>query len=133
MTNMHLMPFLRRVLLFDALTCVAMGVALLLLAATVEQMLAILAIVSRGAAVVLLVFGIGVAYIATRDRLVRPAVHAIVALNALWAVASVLALLFGWLTPNTPGQVFILGQALAVAIIVWLEIIALRRGAHAAI
>ena len=133
MNNMQLMPFLRRVLLFDAVTCVAMGAVLLLLATTVEQMLAIPAIVSRGAAVVLLLFGIGVGYIATRDRLLRPAVHAIIALNALWAVASVIALLFGWLTPNTPGQVFVVGQALAVAIIVWLEIIALQRGAHAAI
>ena len=133
MTNMHLMPFLRRVLLFDALTCMTMGVALLLLAAAVEQMLAIPAIVSRAAAVVLLGFGIGVGYIATRDRLVRPAVHAIIALNALWAVASAIALLFGWLTPNTPGLVFIIGQAVAVAIIVWLEIIALQRGARAPI
>jgi len=132
-TNMQLMPFLRRVLLFDAVTCAAMGVALLLLAAPVEQMLAIPAIVARGAAVVLLLFGVGVGYFATRDRLVRPAVHAIIALNALWAIASVFALLFGWLTPNTPGQVFIVGQALAVAIIVWLEVVAVQRGAHAAI
>ena len=133
MTNMQLMPFLRRVLLFDAVTCVAMGVVLLLLAVMVEKMLAIPVIVSHGAAVVLLLFGVGVGYTATQDRLVGPAVPAIIALNALWAVASVTALLFGWLTPNTPGQVFVIGQALAVAIIVWLEIIALRRGRQAPI
>ncbi|MEX2126359.1 MAG: hypothetical protein WD795_20870 [Woeseia sp.] len=133
MIDTQFAPFLRRVLMFDAATCVLTGIVLLALAAALEQMLAIPAAVSRVAAVVLLVFAAGVGYVSTRDPLLRPAVTVIVAMNVLWAVASVLALVFAWLMPNRLGQAFVIAQALAVAIIAGLQIAGLRRGVRVAI
>jgi hypothetical protein len=116
------MPFLRRVLVFDSVTCVMAAILILSVTATVEPLLAIPSTVFRRAAVVVLLFGAVVGYVATRDRLSGRAVRAIIALNALWVVASVMTLAFGWLTPNTP---------VAVAVLAGLQAVALQRGARA--
>jgi hypothetical protein len=122
-----LSPFLRRVLWFDAATCFLTGAVFLTASATVEQLLAIPAPLARVLAVVLLGFGALVAWVGTRRELLRTAVRAIVVINALWALESVLALLFGWLQPNALGQWFVIAQALAVAVIAELQFTGLRR------
>jgi hypothetical protein len=132
MMRTPLSPFLQRVLWFDAATCLITGTVFLTAGATVEQLLAIPASLARALAVVLLAFGAFVAFIGTRRELIRPAVWAIVVVNALWAVESVLALVFGWLQPNSLGQWFVIAQALAVAVIAELQFIGLRRARTAA-
>jgi hypothetical protein len=130
MNSVPVSLFLRRVLLFDAATCLITGTVMLTASGTVERLLAIPAPVSRVLAVVLLVFGAAVAWVATRRELPGStvwAVWAIVAMNALWAVESVLALAFGWLEPNSPGRAFIIAQAVVVAVIAELQFIGLRR------
>jgi hypothetical protein len=94
---------------------------------TLERLLAIPAPLSRVLAVVLLIFGGLVAWVGTRRHLMRSAVWAIVTLNALWAVESLLTLAFGWLDPNALGRAFIIVQAVAVAVIAELQFIGLRR------
>ena len=54
-------------------------------------------------------------------------VKAVIAGNALWVVASVVAVLAEWLTLTTLGTVFALVQAGAVALIAELQLVALRR------
>jgi hypothetical protein len=125
-------PFLRRVLLLDASTCLITGMVMLTASGTVERLLAIPAPASRVLAVVLLVFGAAVAWVGTRRDLMRSAVWAIVTLNVLWAVESLLALAFGWLDPNALGRAFILVQGVAVAVIAELQFIGLRRARTAA-
>jgi len=130
MNSVPLSLFLRRVLLFDAATCLITGTVMLTASGTVERLLAIPAPLSRVLAVVLLVFGAAVARVATRRELLGStvwAVWAIVAMNALWAVESILALAFGWLEPNSLGRAFIIAQAVAVAVIAELQFIGLRR------
>jgi hypothetical protein len=130
MNSVPVSLFLRRVLLFDAATCLITGTVMLTASGTVERLLAIPAPVSRVLAVVLLAFGAAVAWVATRRELPGStvwAVWAIVAMNALWAVESVLALAFGWLEPNSPGRAFIIAQAVVVAVIAELQFIGLRR------
>jgi hypothetical protein len=122
-----LSPFLRRVLLLDASTCLITGMLMLTASGTVERLLAIPAPLSRVLAVVLLIFGGLVAWVGTRRHLMRSAVWAIVTLNALWAVESLLTLAFGWLDPNALGRAFIIVQAVAVAVIAELQFIGLRR------
>jgi hypothetical protein len=122
-----LLPFLRRVLLLDASTCLVTGMLMLTASGTVERLLAIPAPLSRVLAVVLLIFGGLVAWVGTRRHLMRSAVWAIVTLNALWAVESLLTLAFGWLGPNALGRAFIIVQAVAVAVIAELQFIGLRR------
>jgi hypothetical protein len=132
MMRTPLSPFLQRVLWFDAATCLITGTVFLTASATVEQLLAIPAPLARALAVVLLTFGAFVAWVGTRRELIRPAVRAIVVVNALWAVESVLALVFGWLQPNSLGQWFVIAQAVAVAVIAELQFIGLRRARAAA-
>jgi hypothetical protein len=132
MMRTPLSPFLQRVLWFDAATCLITGTVFLTASGTVEQLLAIPAPLARALAVVLLTFGAFVAWVGTRRELIRPAVRAIVVVNALWAVESVLALVFGWLQPNSLGQWFVIAQAVAVAVIAELQFIGLRRARAAA-
>ncbi|HEX6260514.1 MAG TPA: hypothetical protein VFZ51_07650 [Woeseiaceae bacterium] len=133
MTHTPLTVFLRRVLLFDAATCLVTGIVLLTAAGTVEQLLEIPAALSRALSAVLLIFGAAVAWVGTRRALLRPAVWAILSLNALWAVESVLALALGWLEPNSLGRAFIIVQAAAVAVIAELQFIGLRRAGKLAV
>lgn len=120
-------PFLQRVLWCDAATCLVTGAVFITASATVEHLLAIPAPLAKALAVVLLGFGAFVAWVGTRRELLRAAAWAIVVVNALWAVESVLALAFGWLQPNALGQWFVIAQALAVAIIAELQFLGLRR------
>lgn len=121
--------FLRRVLWFDAATCVLTGLGLIAFAGFVERMLAIPAALCLPAGAVLLVFGAALGIVGSRRDLFRPAVWWIAALNGLWAVGSVLALLAGWLDPNALGTVFVVMQAVAVAVIAELQVVGLRRAA----
>jgi len=129
MVKVRFTPLLRGVLLFDAASCALSGFGLLVFADALQQMLAIPATASQGAAIVLLVFAAGVAYVGTRGFVMRRAVWLIVSLNALWAVESVLALAFGWLEPNELGQILLIAQAVAVGAIAELQVVGVRRAA----
>lgn len=124
----HSLPFLRRVLWFDAATCLVAGLGLVAFAGLVQRTLALPFALSMGAGAVLLVFGAAVAYVASRRHLSRPVVWWIAGLNGFWALASVLALLVGWVAPNTPGTAFVIVQAVAVGLIAELQVLGLRRG-----
>jgi hypothetical protein len=60
-------------------------------------------------------------------RPTRALVWEVIAVNALWVVASVVAVLTDLLTPTTLGTVFVLLQAALVALIADLQFLALRR------
>lgn len=121
--------FLRRVLRFDAATCVATGLGLIVFAGFVARMLEIPSALCLAAGAVLLAFGAAVGYVGGRRDLYRPAVWWIAALNGLWAVVSVVALLAGWLDPNILGAAFVVIQAVVVALIAELQFLGLRRAA----
>jgi hypothetical protein len=52
---------------------------------------------------------------------------AVIAYNALWSLDSVVLLLSGWVAPNAFGLVFVIGQALVVAVLAECQYMALRR------
>ncbi len=118
---------LRLVLAFDAITCVLMGAALVLAAGALGGLLAIPPVVLRAAGAALLLFAAFVAHVARREELPAAAVIAVIAVNGLWAIESVLALALGWLEPNTLGTVLVIAQAVAVAVIAEVQLIGLRR------
>lgn len=121
--------FLRRLLAFDAVTCVAMGAALVLGAPVLGDLLAIDPLILRGAGAVLLPFAAFVLWTATRASVPGWAVWAIIGLNLLWTIESLVGLAAGWLAPNALGVAFVIAQAVAVAVIAELEMIAVRRPA----
>jgi hypothetical protein len=68
-----------------------------------------------------------IAYLATRERLSRTGVWAVIVLNAIWAADSILLLLSGWVEPTRLGHAFVIAQALVVPIFAELEHFGLRR------
>jgi hypothetical protein len=112
-------------LLVDASTCALMGVILLFGSGPIAALTAIPAALLFYAGLALLPVAAFMTLAATR-RPVPPAAAWIVILgNVLWIALSLL-LLAGWIAPNSLGVVFILVQALAVAILTILEHAALR-------
>ncbi|MFZ1103800.1 MAG: hypothetical protein WAN86_13325, partial [Hyphomicrobiaceae bacterium] len=76
---------------------------------------------------VLLPYVAFVIYWAMREDVSRPAVWAIVVANGLWAVASALLLVSGWVAPTALGYAFVIGQAAVVALLGELQYVGLRR------
>lgn len=124
--------FLRRVLLADAATCAAAGLLMMLGAGLLEQFFRLPSGLSRYAGASLLPFAALLAYLATRENLSPRTLWAVIIVNALWTVDSVLVLLAGWVEPNVLGSAFVVFQAVGVAAFAALEYLGLRKSAAAA-
>ena len=131
MSLFQMSPFLRRVLLADAVMSGAAGLLMLLGAGLLTEMLDLPAMLLRTAGLILLPYAAFVVYVANRSQ--RAAVWAVILINALWAIDSVVLLLSGWVAPNALGYAFVLIQAVAVALFAELEYVGLRRSEAAAI
>ncbi len=68
-----------------------------------------------------------VGYVGTRVTVSRSAVWAIIAINALWVVESVVLLASGWVAPTTLGYTFVVFQAVVVFAFAELQFMGLRR------
>lgn len=119
MSTTRTSPFLRKALLALA----AGGLA---------DLLGVPAGLPRWAGIALLPFAALLAFLATRERLARPVVWAVIAANLVWAVDSILLLFVGWIEPTVPGVAFIVAQAAVVAVFAELQWLGLRRSAPAA-
>jgi hypothetical protein len=124
--------FLRYALLADAIASGATGLLLIAGAGVLESLLNIPLALSREAGLVLIPYVAFVATVGTRETIARGAVWAIIAANAVWALASVALLVSGWIAPNLLGVVFIALQAAVVAVFGELQFVGLRRSALAA-
>jgi hypothetical protein len=120
-------PFLRNALLLDAAASGATGLLLIAGAGLLEGLLGLPVALMRGAGLVLVPYVAFVVWAGTREPIPAGSVRAIVVANAAWAIASVF-LLVGTLTPTVLGTAFVLGQALAVALLGELQYVALKRG-----
>jgi hypothetical protein len=131
-TTLHPTPFLRFALLGDAAASGATGLLLAAGAGSLAGLLDLPEALLRIAGLVLLPYAAFVAWLGTRKGGVpRNAVRAVVAINLLWALDSVLLLAAGPVAPNGLGIAFVLAQALAVMGFAALQWTALR-GATAA-
>ncbi|MGQ9367882.1 hypothetical protein [Azospirillum sp. ST 5-10] len=120
---------LRRVLLADAATCAVAGTVLLAGAGGLSGPLGLPVALLGGAGAVLLACAAAVLLLATRPAMPRPAVGAVIALNALWAADSVALLLSGWVQPTGLGTAFVLAQAVLVLAFAEAEWLCVRRTA----
>jgi hypothetical protein len=129
MTTIRAATFLRRVLLLDAASSGAMGVLLLTCGGLLAGLLNLPAELLIEAGWVLVPFALAVGFLGTRSRLARVAVWAVIGINAVWAIDSVVLLFTGWVEPNLLGHAFVLGQAAFVALMAQLQVIGLRKSA----
>jgi len=116
---MAILRSLRFLLAADAAFCLAAGLVLALAAGTLAQLMTLPAELLRGAGLVLLPWGLFVAWCATRPT--RALTLVVVTINLLWAADSVALLLLGWVAPSAIGAGFILAQAAAGAAIALLQ------------
>lgn len=127
MTNANTPLFLRRVLGLDAVASGATGLLLAFGSGLLEDVLGLNAAFTQPAGLFLVAWSLGVAALALQARPARPLVMAVIAVNALWAIESVMTLVLGWLQPNALGVAFVLAQAAVVAGFAGLQIFAIRR------
>ncbi len=118
---------LRRALPADAILTGISGIALLVSAVPLSALLGLPSALLLASAAIFIPFAAFVGWLSTRPRVHRPLVFAAIVLNALWAVDSILLLLTRWMQPSLPGEVFIIAQAVLVAVVAELEFIGLRR------
>jgi len=118
---------LRRALLLDAAASGALGAAMALSASPLGDWFDLPSGLLRWAGIALVPFAALLAALGTRERVARPAVLAVVAVNLLWVAGSLLVLLSGWVEPTALGVAFVVAQALAVAVFTGLQELGLRR------
>src|SRR5215471_1136392 len=129
MSNVYSHPFLRNVLVLDAAASGATGLLLVAGAGVLEDLLGLPVALLREAGLILIPYVAFVAWAATREPIARGAVWAIIALNALWALASVGLLVSGLVAPTALGYTFVIAQAAVVALLGELQYAGLNRAA----
>lgn len=125
----HPSLFLRRALQADAIVSGAMALLLVFGAGFLASLLNLPEAFLRNTGLILMVFALGVGYLATREMMPKVAVWAVIAINAVWTIDSIVLLASGWVSPNLLGQAFIVMQAIAVGVFAELEFIGLRKSA----
>lgn len=118
--------WLQILLAADAASSAATGLLFLAAAGPVAALTLLPADLLRGAGTALLPFAAFVGWLASRRPPSRAAVKAVVAVNTLWAVDSLLMLAGGWVQPNGLGLILVAGQAAVVAAVALLQGLALR-------
>jgi len=129
MSNVHSNPFLRNVLLLDAAASGATSLLLVAGAGALEDLLGLPVALLREAGLILIPYVVFVAWAATGEPIARRPVWAIIALNALWALASAGLLMSGLVAPTALGYTFVIAQAAVVALLGELQYAGLKRPA----
>lgn len=122
---------LRRALQIDAIFSGAAALLLVFGAGFLASLLNLPEAFLRNTGIVLVMFALGVGYLASREVMSKAAVWAVIAINAVWTIDSIVLLASGWVSPNFLGQAFIVMQAIAVGVFAELEFIGLRKSASA--
>ena len=122
---MTLLRNLKVLLGVDAAVCLAGAVGLVVAAGVLAPATGLPEGLLRGAGLVLLPWAAFLAWCASRAEPPRRAVLAVVVLNLVWAVDSVLLLALGWVAPNGAGVALVLVQAAmggGIAVLQWLAL-----------
>jgi Na+/melibiose symporter-like transporter len=126
MTHVPSSPALARALRLDAAASGAMGLLLAVGAPALQPMFGLPTSLLRAVGVFLLPFAVALLLLAPRANRALGPVRLIIAGNLLWIAASVVVVVATRGTITLLGEAFVLGQAAAVALFVYLEARALR-------
>ncbi|HEX6706486.1 MAG TPA: hypothetical protein VF169_17135 [Albitalea sp.] len=127
MSLVSMSPFLRRVLVADALVSAAAGALMAAGASVLQDLLALPSGLLLAAGLALFPWAAALLWLARQGEVPRAAVWAVIVLNVLWIVESAWVALGGSFHPNVLGEAFIAVQAMAVAVLAELELIGLKR------
>lgn len=118
---------LRLALRVDAVACLAFGGLLAAVGALLSPFLGLPTALLWPAGAFLLVFGLLLWLVAARTPLSGAAVRSVIAVNAVWVLASAALVVLGLFAPTFWGISFVLVQAAAVAALTVVEVVLLRR------
>ncbi len=119
--------FLRRLMAFDAITSVAMGLMLVAGAGILGPLLNLPAPLLRASGLALVPFALCVGVVAVRAAASRAAVLTVALVNAAWVIGSLGLLFSGQVSPNLFGMAFVAAQAIFVGVLAELQVIGARR------
>ncbi|MBN9585611.1 MAG: hypothetical protein BGN84_11665 [Afipia sp. 62-7] len=125
----HPSLFLRRALQADAVFSGVAALMFVLGAGLLASLTHLPEAFLRETGFVLVTYAALVGYLGTRGMMSSNAVKAVIAINAAWAIASIVLLLSGWGSPTLFGQALIVMQTIAVGVFAELQFIGLRRSA----
>nr|WP_313403116.1 hypothetical protein [Pseudomonas sp.] len=126
-------PMLRNALLIDGLLSGFTGLLLVLAAGWLGAFLELPRLLLLVAGSALLPFAAMLVWLANRAEISRQAIWAVIAVNAIWVIDSLLLLVVGWVSPNLFGHAFVIAQALAVALLAELQWFGLKHSQAAVI
>lgn len=126
MSSIHALPLLRYALIGDAVASGATGLLAFAGADLLTDLLGLPVWLLRYAGLALLPYAAFVAWLGTRPHIAPGAVWLVIAINALWALDSVVLAVSGWLAPTALGLAFIAFQAVVVASFAAAQAYALR-------
>lgn len=119
--------FARLTLKLDGVVTGLNGLGYLALATVLDSLLGIGTSVEYPVGVFLLVYALGVLVAGTRERISRKALGTVLVANVLWAVVSIVTVISGALSPTVAGGVWIVLQAVVVALFAALQYVGLKR------
>jgi hypothetical protein len=122
-------PFLRRVLIVDAVVSSAAGLLMAVGASFLSPLLGLPSGLLFWAGLALFPFVALLLAVARRGEASRLMLIDIIAINALWVAASFGLLVSGAVAPTLLGYAFVIAQALAVALLAELQFVGFRRTA----
>ena len=128
---MQMTPFLRRILMLDAVSCFGMGAGLSLAAGGLEPLLGLPVAWLLGAGLALLPIGGFILWVGTRTSIAPLFVYAIIGGNLLWVIESFLVVDSAQQI-TAAGTVVAIGQALAVTVITLLELAGMAQSRRSA-
>lgn len=120
-------PFLRNALFADALVSGAAGLLMISGAPLLSPLLGLPEALLFWAGIALVPFVATLVVVARRATVSKLVLIDIIAINAIWVVASFGLLLSGATAPNLLGIAFVMVQALTVALFAELQFVGLRR------
>lgn len=125
--------FLRRVLAVDAIGAAVSAIALIAASDHVGPLLGLPATLIESIGVAFVPFAAFVAWLSSREVPPATGVWAVILLNALWVVESLLVAAGTWFQPNSVGVAVIVVQALGIATLAELEYVGLKKLRRAAV
>jgi len=127
MSHLPVTPFLRNVLLADAVVSGGAALVMLLGGPLLQSLVHLPAWMMLGGGATLVAYAVFVGWLSRRESVPRALVWALVVINVVWAVDCGLIAFASWWQPSLLGQAFLGVQIAAVLLFAELQFIALQR------
>jgi hypothetical protein len=119
--------FLRRALLADAVFSGVSALGLTFGAGALASLLNLPEVLLRETGLFLIAYTALVGWLGTRLSVPKALVVLVVAGNAAWTIASIALLFSGAVSPNLPGEIVVVAQAIATGVFAELQYVGLRK------